>query len=211
MEILTNDKKERLSNIINFSWKILIEYVINGKVKLNKESSLQLHYSAILKQIGEIFCIHPKEEFWVELESNYRGKNIDIFCGIDNIKAAIEMKCFKKFSSSGGKSAAHDIKMYDTFVDIDRISIYEDDKYVDLGFFLCYTDDIYFVRGEKIQGYAENFNTRNDRKYRKRQILKPLWIGKWKNQNRDKDIILKRDIEFNWTTRDKHYFLILSI
>jgi hypothetical protein len=211
MEQLTKDKKQRLSEIIKFSWNILIEYVSNKKVKLNKESSLQLHYSAILKQIGELFCVKPNENFWIELESNYGGKNIDIFCGIDNTKAAIEMKCFKKYSSSGGKSAAHDIKMYDVFVDISRISDYEDGKYVDLGFFLCYTDDSYFVKGGTINGYAENFNTREGRKYKKGQLLKPSWIGKWKNKERDKEIKLRRDIEFNWITRDSNNFLILEI
>lgn len=209
MNILSTDQKERLSEIINLSWNILIEYVDNGKVKINKESSLQLHYAAILKQIGETFCIKPEEIFTVELETHYKGKNIDIFCSLGQAKAALEIKCFKEFSSTGGKSAAQDIKMYDVFEDICRLSGYVDEKFVDFGIFLCYTDHKYFVEGAEMKGYTKVFSTRNGSQYPK-GVIKVPWSG-WKDKSRDKDIILTRNIIFNWTTKKKHNFLLLPV
>ena len=120
------------------------------------------------------------------------------------------MKCFKELSNSGGKSAAQDIKMYDVFVDVCRLSSYVDEKYVDLGIFLCYTDYKYFVDGNEMKGFAKTFSTRNGSQYRK-GVIKPPWVGRWKNKSRDNDIVLTRNITFNWVSKNKHNFLFLPV
>jgi hypothetical protein len=87
-------KTARLDFIIDLSWKIFFGKITSGRIKINKESSMQLHYSSILKTIGETLCILPGETFSLELESSHGGKNLDITCSFDNVKAAIELKCF---------------------------------------------------------------------------------------------------------------------
>ena len=50
-------KINRLNFIIDLSQKIFFEKITSGRIKINKESSMQLHYSSILNTTGELLCI----------------------------------------------------------------------------------------------------------------------------------------------------------
>ena len=67
-------KIDRLNFIIDLSCKIFFEKITSGRVRINKESSMQLHYSSILNTVGELLCILPGETFSLELESSTAGK-----------------------------------------------------------------------------------------------------------------------------------------
>lgn len=45
-------KIDRLNFIIDLSWKIFFEKITSSRIKINKESSMQLHHSSILNTIG---------------------------------------------------------------------------------------------------------------------------------------------------------------
>ena len=60
---------QRLTRILDESWEILAQRIATGRVNINKEASLQLHYSSILLSYGELFCVESRETFSVELES----------------------------------------------------------------------------------------------------------------------------------------------
>lgn len=128
---------ERLSFVLDFAWQIFFEKVTTGRIKINKESSMQLHYSVILHGLGELMCLQPKETFTTELESSYGKKNIDIACSYDEVKGAVELKCFRKKSNR-----ATDIDMYDVLKDIDRLLSYDDFK---VRKFICLTDNPYYA------------------------------------------------------------------
>jgi hypothetical protein len=195
-------KTDRLNLIIDLSWKVFFEKITSGRIKINKESSMQLHYSSILNAVGELFCILPGETFSLELESSYGRKNLDVTCRFDDISAAIELKCFRKYSNR-----AHDLDMYDVWVDITRLHGLD-------GFqvkrFICLTDHDKYPDGRH-RGYSETFSIANGTEYKKGDVLTPLWIGKWKDKSRDHVFTVPKDITFKWIGKDGWFYLLLNI
>lgn len=199
---IPTSKKDRLNFIIDWSWKIFFAKITSGRVKINKESSMQLHYSSILKTIGELFCILPGETFSLELESSYGRKNLDITCRFDDVRAAIELKCFRKFSNR-----AKDLDMYDAWVDITRLHGLDDFQ---VKRFICLSDDDQYPNG-KHGGYSETFSIAHGAQYKKGDALAPPWAGKWKDRSRDHTIFVPKDITFNWVEKDGWFYLLLDI
>src|SRR5580692_5398256 len=119
--IVPQTNTQRLKRILDESWDVLSQRIATGRIKINKEASLQLHYSSILLSYGELFCIDPSETFAIELESANVGRNIDITCSLGDAKAAIELKCFKKESKRGLEA-----DMYDVLKDVERLLSYRD-------------------------------------------------------------------------------------
>jgi hypothetical protein len=120
MYSIPTNKEERLRLLLNTSFELFLKQLVTGKITINKESSMQLHYSNLVHRLGDIICIEPSEIFSIELESDYDKKNIDITCGFDNIRAAIELKCFRIKSNR-----PLDTDMYDVLKDIERLYSYE--------------------------------------------------------------------------------------
>ena len=118
---IPESKADRIAYVLDFAWEIFFERVATERIKVNKESSMQLHYSAILYGLGELMCVSPKEAFTIELESSYKSKNIDITCSYDDVKDAVELKCFRKKSNR-----ATDTDMYDVLKDVERLLSYND-------------------------------------------------------------------------------------
>ncbi|KQM75230.1 hypothetical protein ASE74_20635 [Pedobacter sp. Leaf216] len=85
------DQYSRLQQIIDLAWEILFERIVSSKQIINKESSLQLHLSKLIFDLGNTYCIEPNERFEIEMETNYEKKSIDIVCILGETKAAIEL------------------------------------------------------------------------------------------------------------------------
>jgi len=195
-------KADRLSYVLDFAWEIFFEKVASGRIVINKESSMQLHYSAVVHQLGELMCIQPKEIFIIELESVYKKRNIDITCGYNDVKGAIELKCFRKRSNR-----AVDIDMYDALKDIERLLSYNDFQ---VRRFACLTDNAYYATG-KHSGHAGSVSIRDGTEYRQGISIRPSWLGKWKDKSRDNIISFSKDIRFNWTKKKGWYYLWLDL
>lgn len=194
------DSKQRLSYIINESWQILYQRVVSGKQLINKEASLQLQLARILNDLGNAYCILPNETFQLELETGYKGKNIDITCHLGEVKAAIELKCFMKSSNR-----AKDLDMYDALIDVERLESFEE---FDIKKFFCLTDNKYY--SETVQkGMASSVTLRNGTIYKVNEEIVPLWTGKWKVK-RDKPIIFKKDVVCNWVSNNGLYYLLIE-
>ncbi|MFC2071476.1 hypothetical protein ACFLUU_01995 [Chloroflexota bacterium] len=202
MNDIPQSKQERLRYVLNLAWNIFFERVVAGRIKVNKESSMQLHYSSILQRLGELICIQPGEMFNIELESSHEKKNIDIVCSYGDVKAAIELKCFRKSSNR-----AVDTDMYDVLKDIERLFSYKDIKVKE---FICLTDNGYYCNGSHT-GHAGIVSIRNGREYKGDTPISPSWVGKWKDTSRDKDIVFDKNIRFNWTDKDGWYYLRLNL
>lgn len=115
-EIKLISQLERVKLLLDQSWLFCVQGISAGKIIINKEASLQLHYASVLNTLGSIYCISPAEGFSIELESKHGNKSVDICCSIGNTKAAIELKCFRKSSNR-----AVDVDMYDVLKDIMRL------------------------------------------------------------------------------------------
>jgi hypothetical protein len=199
--MISLDKKERLNQIINFAWEILFENIVSGKLKINKESSLQLHLSKLIFDLGNIYCILPNENFEIEMETNYGNKSIDIVCSLGNEKGAIELKCFMKASNR-----AKDLDCYDALKDIERLQNFDGFK---IKKFICLTDNKYYPQTLQ-KGHGKTVTLNSGTVYIANQQIIPGWAEKWKVK-RDAPIVFKKDITCEWHSRENWHYLKIDI
>lgn len=195
------EQLSRLHKIINLAWEILFERIVSRRQIINKESSLQLHLSKLIFDIGNIYCIIPNEKFEIEMETNYERKSIDIVCILGETKAAIELKCFMKASNR-----AKDLDCYDVLIDIERLQNFS-------GFqirkFICLTNNKYYSTTIQ-KGHGKSVSLKHGTIYKANLEIIPGWADKWKVK-RDKSIILNSDIECTWESKNDWYFLKVEI
>lgn len=199
--MISLDKKQRLNEIIDLAWELLFESIISGKLSINKESSLQLHLSKLIFDLGNLYCVLPEETFKIEMETNYCNKSIDIVCGFGNTRAAIEFKCFMKASKR-----AKDLDCYDALLDIERLQNFDG---FNIKKFICLTDNKYYPQTLQT-GHGKTVTLNNGTIYTANYEIIPCWAEKWK-VNRDKPIVFKNDVTCNWTSREKWHFLKVDI
>lgn len=203
MDIIPIDLQKRLNFLLDVSWNIFIQRLSHEKIKVNKESSMQLHYAALIHSLGELMCIDKSDVFTIELEHSYQNKSIDIVCSFnDSQKAAIELKCFKKSSNR-----ATDNDMYDVLKDIERLMNLDE---FSIKRFICLTDNPYYVNVQH-SGQAEIVSISHGTLHINEQPIIPGWIGKRQDKSRDKTIKFKSDVGFEWFKEDKWYYLNLII
>ncbi len=191
----------RLKYIIDIAWEVLFERIISGRLHINKESSLQLHLSKIIFDLGNIYCILPDESFEIEMETAYNNKSIDIVCILGDKRAAIELKCFMKASNR-----AKDIDGYDALKDIERLQGYND---FSVKKFFCLTDNKYYPETEQ-KGLGKSVSIKNGTIYPPHVEIIPAWAKKWK-VNRDNPIVFSKEISLNWVSCGKWHYLNIDI
>lgn len=196
------DRHKRMQWVLSSAWDTCTYRIATGRIKINKESSLQLHYAYILTQYGELACIEKDETFNIELETHHAGKNIDIWCAINDEEAAIELKCFRKKSNR-----ATDTDMYDVLKDLSRLESY---THVAHRRFICLTDNEYYTKNIH-SGHAGSVSTGNGVTYKKNVTITPKWSGTWKDKSRDGGITLLSDVEFIWNNLNEWYYLYMEI
>ena len=199
--MISSDKQSRLNQIIDLAWELLFESIISGKLLINKESSLQLHLSKLIFDLGNLYCILPDETFKIEMETNYQNKSIDVVCSLGNIRAAIELKCFMKASNR-----AKDLDCYDALIDIERLQHFEG---FEIRKFICLTDNKYYPQTLQ-KGHGKTVTLNNGTIYSANQQIIPGWAEKWKVK-RDKPIVFKKDITCSWIAKDNWHFLKIDI
>jgi hypothetical protein len=192
-------KQQRLRRALDTAWDILSQRIATGRVRINKEASLQLHYSSILLSYGELLCTDPDETFSIELESALERRSIDITCSFNDLWAAVELKCFRKHSNR-----PVDSDMYDVLLDIQRLLSYP-------GFsvrkFICLTDNPNYVSGAH-SGHAGSVTIKDGTTYLAGTTITPSWAGNaWKNKTRDAPITLSKDVKIEWT-RDRDWYAL---
>lgn len=201
-EIMIESLESRIGSILSQAWKICIQRIASGRIVINKEASLQLHYAYILTQIGELACIDDDEKFRIELESRYDAKNIDVSCSLGDCKAAVELKCFRKDSNR-----PLDIDMYDVLKDISRLESY---SHVQFRRFICLTDVRRYTK-PFLKGHAVSVSIADGKKYQKGKSIIPSWSGKWKDKTRDSNIVPQNDLKFDWCKIGTWYYLFIEV
>lgn len=191
---------DRLRLVIDYSWKLLFAKIVNEKLIINKEASMQLQLGKVMQDIGSAFCVLPNEVFDIELETSRENANIDITCKLGEATAAIELKCFRKSSNRPG-----DLERYDCFKDIVRLESLSE---FDVKVFICLTDNPYYINTNH-SGKAAMFTTKEGTVYAKDIEIIPGWVGQWKDTSRDQSIVLKSDLYCNWEKeKDWFYWLV---
>jgi hypothetical protein len=192
----------RLEFALDLGWQILLKRIQSGRTKINKESSLQLHYGSILQHLGEQLCTTCDEQFFIELETSHKGKNIDVVCHLGNIHAAIELKCFRKESNR-----ATDIDMCNVLRDCERLCGYDG---FEIRRFACLTDNQFYPKA-KHSGHASSVSIRDGTYYKAGHSIQPSWKGKWKDTSNDMPICFNKSILMKWQQSNGWYWLILDL
>lgn len=189
----------RLRNAVSMAWQVFARKVGGGLIPVNKEASMQLQYAYVLKQLLPL-AVHTADEVVdIELETGVRtasGKNnIDVLVkgrsasGTSNI--AIEMKCYRNITSSGGTRGAHDIFMKDIYEDLHVLEEYVDSEIVDRGVSLIMTDIERFAFPRSKKGQCWAYDTSHGYTFPGGEISVP--IG-----GKPVRIMLRRSHSFNW-------------
>lgn len=112
--------QDRMKEILNASWKVFKWQFVNKAFvrDIGSEASFQFHFASIIKSIGYMY-VSPEEMFYVDIETKWNNKKIDITCGFCGpgekqplYNCAIELKFKRKRDSKGTFSADRIFKMY---------------------------------------------------------------------------------------------------
>lgn len=144
---------DRVTWAIEFAWTITVDKIVNGEIKVNKEASLQMHYSTILKTVLDLIKFSPTDRIEIELETTVKVGTkpyiIDILLlytdGAITERHSIELKCYKTISSSGGKRGAGDIFMHSVYLDLYYSELYLANNFTDRATCLILTDYENFI------------------------------------------------------------------
>ncbi|WP_073667568.1 hypothetical protein PCP30_15805 [Pseudomonas aeruginosa] len=124
--------ESRMRHAISVAWQIFSRKVGGGLIAVNKEASMQLQYAFVLKQILPLILHARDESAELELETGVRlptgPNNIDILVigrsGSREIRIALELKCYRNITASGGKRGAQDIFHKDVYQDLEILEAY---------------------------------------------------------------------------------------
>lgn len=140
--------QDRMRAAVTEAWLIFSRKVGGGLIPINKEASMQLQYGSILQHIAPLIMFHAHEAVHVQLETQVTvdgtSREIDLlFSGegeAESHKIAIEMKCYRTKSGSGGKRGATDIFMKDVYFDLFLLERYVANGISDQGISLVMND-----------------------------------------------------------------------
>jgi len=214
MDILTGSFEEKLRNSITFAWKVFMERIGAGVLEINKEASMQLHYSNILQQVLPLICFEEDENVKIELETraeNILGKNREIdlvLVGKKFIKSqspflhkiAVEMKCYKTMASSNKARGATDIFMKDVYEDMAILEEYCSQQEYDKGVALVMSDMSRLVYPKKKDAKCWDYDISNGVTVGHKIYTTP--IG-GKNIN----ITLNKTYTFKWEQKGEFFFM----
>lgn len=173
--------RDRLIEIVEFSYARLREKINGGRICVKNEASLQLQLSSLLKSVGELYESKKNEVFSIELEkpvllsSGVFGKSstgkakIDIYISIEDIKTkerhscAIELKFFKHINHREPNNR------YDVFSDIKNLEAYGD--FSDFGFLIIATDHDHYVNQDSYSQETADFDFRHGSHYKCGRVL----------------------------------------
>ena len=173
--------RDRLIEVVEFSYLRLREKINGGRVCIENEASLQLQLSSILKSTGELYERSKNELFSVELEkpvllsdapfkkSGTTKAKIDIWISFENLETkakhscAIELKFFKYANHREPNNR------YDVFADIQNLEAYS--NFADLGFLIVATDHHHYVNKDSFSQDTSDFDFRHGKSYEAGTVL----------------------------------------
>lgn len=212
------DKENQIrltEEIIETSYRLLINKLAHGGVIANNEASFQLELGHILKTVGQLYEYRLEDKFQLEFEtyinltatsikSNSERARVDILLKYadtkNTTKAAIELKFFKK------ENHREPNNRYDVFKDISNLELYKDQGDIDLCYFIISTDHSHYVNKESYSDGTRDFDIRDGRGYVAGNVLvynTPTPHGP--------PLTLKQSYSFNWQIIGDLYFMKLKV
>jgi hypothetical protein len=213
MDILNNSFEKRLRAAITFSWGVFSRKVGSGILDINKEASMQLHFSHILSQTLPLIITEANESCHVELETGVmvegKPREIDLLVigkkGSETHRIAIEVKCYRTKAASGGNRGATDIFMKDVYDDLHILERYCEEGKADRGIALVMNDREGFVNPKKKDSKCWDYDISNN------TLAGPAVLTTQVGSKKTAiNIILKRQYAFLWQQHGGFWFLELE-
>ena len=209
--ISANTYEERLRHTISVAWALFSRKVGANLIPVYKEASMQLQYAYILRQLLPLASHAKHEVAEIELETGVRtlaGSNkVDILLKCESIlgqsSIAIELKCYRTLTSSGGKRGAHNIFMKDVYEDLNILEDYVSQKIVNRGVALVMNDLEYFVNPKIKQGKCWAYDISNNNSITGANLSVPIGGKKVSVQ-------LEKSYEFKWSKFGDLWFMELE-
>ena len=211
--------QDRMKEILNASWKVFKWQFVNKAFvrDIGSEASFQFHFASIIKSIGDMY-VSPEEMFYVDIETKWNNKKIDITCGFCEpgekrqplYNCAIELKFKRKRDSKGTFSTDRILKMYRDIDYLERETGVkgndEDNRYSEGRFYfitdnISYTDSVVEVEGTFLGLKDEDYMSTQLLPYKKEHIqLQNAYHIKWKKYESKEN-----------PSSDKWYFLEIAV
>jgi hypothetical protein len=211
---MKDDFKNRLTEIIETSFRLLEMKIANGGIISKNEASFQLELGYILKVVGQLYEFKPSEKFHLELESyidlekksiksNSKKARVDIYLEFGNdeqkSKGAIELKFLKK------KNHREPNNRYDIFKDISNLEAYKENG-IEICYFYISTDHAHYVNQKNYSPDTADFDFRSGSNYSAGRKLEYKTTKPY-----GPPIILKGNYQFEWSNQKELYFMKLEI
>lgn len=206
-DMLDTSLSKRLNAMVMFAWQLFGRKIGSKLIVINKEASMQLNFSYILKELIPLITFSEYEKINIELETTRvvdgKSREIDILItGKDTSNyqypqthtIAIELKCYKFLASSGNSRGAHDVFMKDVYVDLFLLEKYKKNKYADECFGLVMTDYHLSIKAKDKSAKCWDYDI-NDGHIVKAGTRYTTQIGSKKKQI---DFTLEQNYQFNW-------------
>ncbi|TDR31073.1 hypothetical protein [Hydromonas duriensis] len=220
-DLQSDDFKIRMRSAVSFAWQTLSKKIGHEFVKINKEASLQLQYAVLLNQLIPLIQFSNQESYEVELEHSVQlldtHREIDVLfvgkkcncsvqrnnavqCKCDVFKIAIEMKCYREFTTSGNRRGASDIFMKDVYFDWHLLESYIEQGKVNQGVALVMNELENFVNPSNKDAKCWDYDISNDSKITPKKLTTP--IG-----GKEIQFELKKQYSIDWKQVKKFWFL----
>lgn len=201
---------DRVNWAIELAWNITVCKIVDGEISVNKEASLQLHYSVILKAVLELIKFSPTERVDIKLETGVTIEEkpyiIDILLeyedGTERKRHSIELKCYKSITSSEKKRGASDIFMKDVYLDLYYSELYLQYDCAHQSTCLVFTDYENFIRPKSKKTKNWTYDISQGHFLKGRHFNTP--IG-----GKDINFKLRNNYKFDWKERGKYWAALL--
>jgi len=174
--------RDRLIEVVEFTYKRLREKINGGRICVENEASLQLQFSALLKSTGELYESKKNEVFSIELEkpvqllpgaiflkSGTRKAKIDIWISFEDIETKVKHSCAIELKYFKYENHREPNNRYDVFTDIQNLEAYSD--FADICFLVVATDHHHYVNQDIYSQDTSDFDLRDGRCYKAGKIL----------------------------------------
>jgi len=197
--------EDRLHTLFDISYGCLRRKINGGRIKVENEASLQLHFAAILKVMGELLEAESDEYFSIELEkpvllregtfgkSGSSKAKIDIFVSYNNTRTGHKQSCAIELKYFKYENHREPNNRYDVFRDIHNLENYGD--FADLGYLVVATNHNHYVSQSEYSRDTCDFDFRHGKCYTKGTI------ASYRTEKcYGPPIILGGSYEFSWDT-----------
>jgi hypothetical protein len=179
---LKNDSISRLNSIVNLAYTRLRTKVHGGRITVDNEASLQLHFASLLHTIGELYVNNKSEVFLIELEkpavraNGLFGKSqtckakIDIWIAFENLESKVQYSCAIELKYLKHSNHREPNNRYDVFSDIQNLESYG--EFADIGYMIVATDHVHYVSKDIYSPDTADFDFRDGQCYSAKRELK---------------------------------------